>query len=215
MLTDAQAGLIEDFKTDSFDSALLKALDIHDENFAVVGHLIPVGFWIETRPQLITNISEWRARDMRNYLVQFDSTFEKTRAYLIEKSINETDRLLFLIVDKSQNFIGHIGLSNVSDKSAELDNLMRGNPGGPKNFMELAEKSVIEFAFKLLQVKFISLRVLSFNFLAISIHQRLGFVLFERVFLKKRIEDGEVRHEPATREESDVNFTCLIMNKFR
>jgi RimJ/RimL family protein N-acetyltransferase len=215
MLVDAQAGLIKDFKTDSFDSARLKALAIHDENSDVVGYLIPVGLWIETQPQLITNISEWRARDMRNYLIQFESTFEKTKAYLMEKSVKETDRLLFLIVDNSGNFIGHLGLSQVSEKTAELDNLMRGNPGGPKNFMELAEKTIIEFAFEQLQVKCISLRVLSFNFLAISIHQRLGFVLSVREFLKKVIEDGDVRLEPTTREESDVNFTCLIMNKFR
>jgi RimJ/RimL family protein N-acetyltransferase len=215
MLTDSQAGLIKDFKTNSFDSARRKALVIHDENLAVVGHLIPVGLWIATQPHLITNISEWRARDMKNYLIQFDSTFEKTKDYLMQKSLKETDRLLFLIVDASENFIGHLGLSKVSEISAELDNLMRGNPGGPKNFMELAEKTVIEFAFEELLVKCISLRVLSFNFLAISIHQRLGFVLSEREFLKKRIENGEVRHETATREESDVNFTCLIMNKSR
>ena len=215
MLVDSQARLIKDFKTYSFDSARLKALAIHDENLAVVGHLIPVGLWIETHSHLITNISEWRARDMKNYLIQFDSTFEKTKAYLMERSIKQTDRLLFLIFDVAENFIGHLGLSKVSEVTAELDNLMRGNPGGPKNFMELAEKTVIEFAFEELQVKCISLRVLSFNFLAISIHQRLGFVLSEREFLKKKIEDGEVRYEPATREESDVNFTCLIMNKSR
>jgi RimJ/RimL family protein N-acetyltransferase len=215
MLTDSQARLIKDFKTNSFDSACLKALVIHDENLTVVGHLIPLGLWIETQPHIIISISEWRARDMKNYLVQFDCTFEKTKAYLMEKSIKETDRLLFLIVDKSENFIGHLGLSNVSKVTAELDNLMRGNPGGPKNFMELAEKTVIEFAFKELRVKCISLRVLSFNFLAISIHQRLGFVLSKREFLKKRIKDDELRHEPATKEESDVNFTCLIMTKFR
>jgi RimJ/RimL family protein N-acetyltransferase len=152
---------------------------------------------------------------MKNYLVQFDSTFEKTKAYLMERSIRESDRLLFLIIDEFENFIGHLGLSSISEITSELDNLMRGNPGGPKNIMDLAEKAVIDFAFDELKVKCISLRVLSFNFLAISIHQHLGFVLSEREFLRKRIEGDDLRHEPTSKEESDVNFTCLILVKSR
>ena len=214
-ITDSQATLIQDLKSKSFEMARLNRMAIQDENSITVGYLIPIGLWVEAETQTITSISSWRGRDMKNFLVQFDSTFEKTKAYLVNKSIKEPDRILFLIVDQFEILIGHLGLSKINSDNAELDNLMRGVPGGPKDLMELAEKTVIDFAFSKLGVNSVSLRVLSFNFLAISIHQRLGFIVIEREYLKKSIVGDEICHDPVPKGDSNVDFSCLIMVKNR
>lgn len=215
MLSELQAKLISDLKANSQEIAHVKALDIRDENLNTVGKLIPIGLWIEHSSPVIESIARWRAREMRNFMVQFESSFEKSKNYLVNKASKENDRLLFLILDDSGNLIGHIGISNITVESAELDNMMRGNPGGPKNLMELAEKAVIDFLFTKLNVKSIHLRVLSFNFLAISIHQRLGFVESKREYLRKKTVGDDVHHEPTTREFADVSFTSITMTKFK
>ncbi len=209
--SEFQVKLIANLKCHSFESAQIQKLTIVDENTAVVGYLLPIGEWVLKEPHIIANIAEWRGRDMKNFLIQFVSTFDRTQKYLLETAIQQPNRLFFLITDGRGNLMGHLGLSHVKPNFAELDNLMRGKSGGPNNLMELAEKTLIRFAQAVLGITTITLKVLSFNFLAIAIHQRLGFEIEESQALKKILVGEEVHHEVVPRSESNVNYKCLVM----
>ena len=89
-------------------------------------------------------------------------------------AVPKDDRIFFIIC-LGDNAIGHIALSNVADKSAELDNLMRGEVGGPATLMTIVERNFLSWAFKTLNLEKVSLRILSKNPFALAIHTELGF----------------------------------------
>ena len=165
---------IRSLKLDTFDQALMQSIPIrysgHDSN----ARLVPVGKWILEEEGLIRDIATWRQRYRQFFLDQSESTPLKTLTYFRSLSIPRDDRIFFIIY-LGDVAIGHIALSSVSDKSAELDNLMRGEAGGPVTLMTIVEKSILSWAFKTLNLEKISLRILSKNPFALAIHAELGF----------------------------------------
>ena len=180
----------------------------YDES--IVGHLIPVGAWILEDSGLIELISEWRARARLMFLAQFESTPEKTERYLRERSIADDSRILFMI-EVSGEFLGHVGLANINQTSAELDNLMRGVSGGIPELLEASERALVAWAFKKLDLDMLYLRVLSYNWMAKSIHEQIGFLTGERLPLRQEIlPDGRVLVQCGTG-EATVPYTCDVM----
>ena len=187
------------------------SLPIRDKQDEVIGILIPVGSWILGDPDTIAEIAEWRERAMRMFLTQFQSTIERTTHYLRNLSIGHTSRILFMIQDTEGSFVGHVGLADVTETQAELDNLMRGKSGGPPHLMLAAEYEILKWGFGVLGLESIHLRILSYNFLAIDIHKSLGFVTTEEVPLIKKKNDGQTTLTPCIAEETNVTFTCSVM----
>ncbi len=113
-------------KSDTLQGALANAIPIL-RGLDQLGQLVPVGDWILTDDELISRLALWRARAMDMFLAQFESTAAKTKVYLREYSIARDDRILFMI-ETEEGFVGHIGLANIEDSTAEIDNVMRGVP---------------------------------------------------------------------------------------
>lgn len=186
--------------------ATTRALPIKFQGQAL-GSLVPVGPWILDTPDLIRQISEWRARAMRMFLVQFESTPAKTEAYLANLSIGQEDRILFMI-ETDGVLLGHVGLAAITDDTAELDNLMRGQAGGSPRLMEASEWTLIRWAFTELALQSLHLRILSYNIFAKSIHEDMGFRTTQRSHLR-RVVTGEVTTlQECAEDEANVTFTC-------
>lgn len=204
--------VIDSLKQNSLDKAWNVCIKITSDLGVAKGFLLPVGSWILGYPTIIEKISNWRKVNMKNFLVQFESTPKKSLEYLKRFSIDDKKRLFFLIFDSQKKLIGHIGLSHIDQESAELDNLVRGEKGGDLDLIFYAEKTILDFAFDQIRVKEIILRVLSYNYLALNIHNELGFkVLKSSPLLKKRNSIGDVVHEVSTCKESNVKYTCLTL----
>jgi RimJ/RimL family protein N-acetyltransferase len=144
---------------------------------------VPVGPWILQDELLIGEIAAWRQRFRNFFLDQSESTELKTFDYFKKTSIPRDDRIFFIIY-LEELAIGHIALSNVSSTSAELDNLMRGRTGGPSTLMTMVEQTVLNWAFKTLELNAVTLRILSKNPFALSIHEELGFKETRRCSLR-------------------------------
>jgi hypothetical protein len=109
--------------------------------------------------------------------------------YLLEQSAD----VFKLYEDKLKDEVlcgGHIGLAEIKDGNAELDNMMRGESGGPIDLMLEAERTLINWAIECLALKSITLRIQSRNFLAMKNHFELGFVRSNRLPLM-RVEKGD------------------------
>lgn len=200
-----------ELKLDNVDQAWVSSLKIINTQVETIGFLVPVGSWILNDSQTVESIRHWRQRAMKNYLVQFESSYQRTWNYLQQKALLERTRILFMVAGLDGSFIGHVGLCNINNESAELDNLMRGVSGGAKDLMLHAEKTIIQWAFLNLQIEEIFLRVLSFNFLAIDIHKSLGFEIFEQIPLRMETQNGDKILVPCDPGQTNVNYCSYIM----
>lgn len=203
--------IIKELKCSSFADADSKALAIRNTQGHVIGKLIPVGDWIISDKEKIEIIAEWRQKAMGMFLTQFQSSYERTLNYLRTLSINQEDRILFLIYNENNDFIGHIGIANLRNNGFELDNLVRGIAGSNPRLIYFAELSLLDWCFKTLKLLFSDARVLSYNWLAIALHEELGYVITERIPLLKSEKGAVIFHSITDPKNSNVNYNCTKM----
>lgn len=203
--------VISMMKKSSFEDALSVRVLVTDRAQNFVGYLVPVGEWILLEESKIELIQSWRQRTMKMFLTQFESTFEKTLAYLKNLSIEQKCRILFLLYDDSDRFVGHIGIANVDGSKGELDNLMRGLDGGHSRLIYLAEVAFLNWCFRNLGISETDVRVLSYNWLVLSLHEEVGYKFVENIPLKKVCKDGIIFHDFTSSEDSNVKYQCTKM----
>ena len=202
---------ISSIKRSTFREALKLSIDVFDKRKNTIGKLVPVGDWILDDKDKIELIRSWRQRTMRMFLTQFESTYEKTFGYLKNLSIAQEGRIFFLIYDTDNRFIGHMGIADVDGKTGELDNLMRGVEGGDPRLVYFAEIALLDWCFKNLGITESDVRVLSYNWLVISLHEEVGYVHKEKIPLNKKTKDGVTFHDVVGDSESNVKYACVKM----
>lgn len=202
-------------KCNTFDEAVSRALPIFDDENQNIGSLVPVGPWILADKPKILEICNWRQKAMRFFLTQFESTFDRTYGYLENLSIGQKGRIFFLIYDQKDEFIGHIGLSDIDGKTGELDNLMRGKGGGDPQLIRFSEKTLLSWGFGDLGLQHMSLQIISFNALTINLHSSFGFKTVEKYPLFKSEKDGFTIHEPVPADKANVRYTSVLMEADR
>ncbi len=201
---------LQSLKKRTFSEAVANAISVCDSGHKEIALLVPIGGWALEDDHLLKSFSAWRKVFMRFFLTQFDVSAVSTRGYLQRFSITQSNRILFAIyVDR--NLIGHIGLCDVDKDQAELDNLIRGKSGGHSDLMYHAERAVLTWAFDVLGVKKVSAKVMSKNFLAISLHERLGFQLIEKRPLRKVVHENHFSFEPCGNGVATEIFCLDIM----
>jgi RimJ/RimL family protein N-acetyltransferase len=203
--------VIASLKKTTFTAARGVAVQVVDADGVVVGCLVPVGEWILQDGSSVEAIRAWRQRAMRMFLTQFQSTVEKTFRYLREFSIARENRLLFLIYDRDGLLVGHLGVSDVDGSSGELDNLMRGTPGGHRDLVYFSELALIDWCFQVLKIDRLHLRALSYNGLALELHERVGFETMARLPLRKVGSDDLTVYQVCSEQEASVAYRCVLM----
>lgn len=197
-------------KKETFIESLSSSLNVVDEANNKIASLVPIGNWALKDSELLSNFATWRQTFMRFFLTQFTASKESTYGYLEKLSIGQSNRIFFAIyVDDA--LVGHIGLSNITESKAELDNIIRGVSGGHKDLMYFSEKTLIEWAFVTLNVKTIDAQVMSKNFMALSLHERFGFKLKERHPLKKVTSESSITYEVCDKQVATEKFFLDII----
>ena len=207
--------IIFDMKCESFLEANFKAIPVLNINGVKLGKLVPVGLWISDDIEKIELIRSWRQRTMRMFLTQFESTFDRTLGYLKNLSIAQEDRIFFLIYDISDRLVGHIGITAIDGNRGELDNLIRGVDGGDPRLIYFSEISLLDWCFKSLGINQSDVRVLSFNWLVLSLHEEVGYSFVCNSPLKKYMKDGVIFHDIVAESESNVKYgsTKMLLKK--
>lgn len=157
------------------------------------GRLRPVTYDILANQEEIALLTAWRKAAGEWFTTQFPVTEEGTRQWLHTQVLDRADRMLFLIDDEELMPIGQIGFLNYDpeQKSCEFDNLLRGRKGHYGNLMIYALTALGEWCIKRLDLETAYLNVLSDNYRAIYLYQKLGASEVKRTPLRKEI-DGEV-----------------------
>jgi RimJ/RimL family protein N-acetyltransferase len=198
---------LNDLKFSSFAQAKDHAL-IVDDNL----RMIPIGSWILSNDALISEMANWRRQSMSMFFAQYHSTPEKTRAYLTSASVGQTNRILFLISD-SNELVGHLGLSNANDSSAEIDNVMRGVKTSTSKLMAKCLNHLADWSFNELNLRNLTLKVSSINDRAIELYRSCGFEISEIIPLKRVITPELTLLTECSEADSNAEERCLVMTR--
>jgi hypothetical protein len=202
-------------KRDDRVAAEALAIAVRNADGASIGSLVPVGPWILRSPAEVDLLKAWRQRAMRMFLAQFESTFERTYAYLEKLSIGQEGRLLFLLRDDADRVVGHLGVAEVDGRAGELDNLVRGVDGGDPRLVYFAELTLLHWCFRELTLEDLTARVVSYNWLVIALHEEVGFRVVEQLPLRKVERDGTIFHDPVPEAEANVRYRLTRMRLAR
>lgn len=154
----------------------------------------------------------WRSENQSGFTKIFNVTHDGTEKWLKDGVLAREDRLLFFIVDKYDEIIGHIGVSSFDfeNSTCEIDNVVRGKRSNQHNVMFLASCVLIEWIKSEIDPNEIRLRVLNDNTSALRLYDRLGFKLDSLLGLRRIDSNGCVEWVPDN-EEIDRYFVSMIM----
>ena len=178
--TPRQAEILQRLKT----GAETAAIPITNDAGHIIGALRPIDRAAAEDPEVVNALYRWRAAAPGGFLTVFEPTPEKTSAYLQRLSLPDPGRILFLIEDADRRRVGNIGLCNISENSAEVDNVVRGEPAAP-GFMAQVQMALIGWTRETLGADRVYLNVLSDNERAIASYRKAGYVETDRVRLRR------------------------------
>jgi RimJ/RimL family protein N-acetyltransferase len=205
---------ISQLKFHTFEEATSVAIPITNTNHnETIAYLIPCGEWIIEDARTLLEIAKWRNKFMRFYLTQFKANLENATSYMMSKTSLSSSSIFFMIADTKFRVIGHIGMSNIVGNSAELDNVLQGETSQIPNLMIAVERQFLEWATNHFGLKQVFLKVLSYNFLAINLHEQCGFKVSETISLRKVQYKKMFKYEPCQNTQSNLEFSCLVMEK--
>ena len=147
------------------------------------GSLVLIQSPTEEEYRLLTN---WRRKNRRWFRDAKPVTLTSTKKWW--KTVQDNPlRVLYWVIDKKGNKIGHMGLNRFKDTSCELDNVIRGLDISP-GLMGMAAKSLIRWTLKTLPIKIIYLQTNFDNLHAIKFYQKYGFKIVKnsRPLIKMR-----------------------------
>lgn len=198
-------------QTTRLDDLFAKSIHLADGK----GFLVPVCELHATDDRLIAKLAQWREENAFAYPTQFPVTIAGTMSWLRSKLLDVEDRLLFLVLDRHGNSIGHIGFSNAinDEKEAEIDNVVRGVKDVQPGIMSSAMKAVLNWAEETIGPSVIYLRVLNDIPHAIRFYHKLGFKDEQLVPLRHHKEGKRVEYRPLTEDDHkgpDKHFLRMV-----
>ena len=179
------------------------------------GYLVPVCELHAGDPALVAQLSQWRRENAFAYPTQFPVTDAGTAAWLRARLLDVPDRLLFLVVDKFGNRIGHLGYASCLNDAGEMeiDNVVRGVKTGYPGIMCEAMQVALDWAEEKIGPQSIFLRVFQDNQHAIDFYRKLGFE-DERVLpLRKLVQGDTISYLPVAEGDcspADKSFLRMV-----
>lgn len=170
-------------------------IPIKSETATRVGTLVPITHRMAADSRVIEAIFRWRRDNLNCFLSVFEPSIEKTRDYLTKFSLPDRSRILFLIESADGTAVGNIGFCNIAARSAELDNVIRGEKATPSHFMRYAQTAALHWAFHALDIDVVYLNVLAHNERALLAYKNIGF--------------SETRRTPLVRQNSAAGYTLV------
>jgi perosamine synthetase len=157
------------------------------------GYLIPLSTIHLENDEIINNLWSWREIHSYAYPSRSNTTLESTRNWIKKAIIENPDRILFLIYDENQKFVGHAGFADAANENCEIefDNILRGDQESRKGLMFDVMTTLETWARSVLFPNSFYLRVLESNKHAVQFYNRIGFVeSYKYGLVKETLENG-------------------------
>ena len=198
------------YKALTIEAALKLSVPINERSGAELCRLVPVGPWILKRPQLIKKMNRWRNTNLRFYMKQNEVSIDDTQNFIMEKVHGNSPSLLFLIRNNQNNYIGQISYSNFMGDTVQLDNIVLGEKSESINLMNQVELQSIAWVKQNFGVNTVKTYVLSYNVLAIELHQMSNFVFLEESSVKALHSANGKTLSICREEDSTCDFKCYL-----
>ncbi|MCI5051701.1 MAG: aminotransferase class I/II-fold pyridoxal phosphate-dependent enzyme [Simkaniaceae bacterium] len=173
------------------------------------GCLLPVAHLHLKDEKLIHSLAKWREINTFAFPTRFPVTFEGTRLWLYEHVLANPHRMLFLVLDRVGQVVGHLGFAEATPTTLKIDNVIRGVRDATPGIMSVALKAMITWAQKTLFPQKLLLNVLSDNTHAVKFYEKNGFVTDRETPLRKEVNGDRVHFVPCTRGEEDKTFLTM------
>ena len=161
---------------------------------------------------LMLELRDWYESSCNYFLSRVYPTIQNVQRLVQLSYIDDETSILFYIHTKSGRRVGHIGLTRINSRSAELCFMVRGRSGGNPNLIEYAERALLQFCFESLELQNVYLTVIDTNHDVIDIHKRLGFRVISQQSLQMISTNGIVNHVFVAREKANVEYGCSVMS---
>nr|WP_319490058.1 GNAT family N-acetyltransferase [uncultured Caproiciproducens sp.] len=174
----------------------LKCIPVYDSDMVHQGLLRPITQDYKfTIPDCASLLAKWRNENADMSPDPFVATPESTEKWLDHAILERKDRILFLILSPEGTKIGQIGFSSLDEKaqSMEIDAVIRGEKNGCPGIMSHAMNSLMRWGLDTLELKKITLRVLSTNLHAIQFYKRNFFFKSGEIPLYQAIGSDQER----------------------
>jgi RimJ/RimL family protein N-acetyltransferase len=180
--------ILRKLKKKTIRGALSKKINIYIQK-KKAGYLLPIGPWILKKTVFINKLRAWREKNKIFFFFQKKKfLYNDIYNYLNNYSIKEDSRIFFLICDKNSKCIGNIGISNFTNLSCELDNMIKGEKTENKFLTQAAEETIIIWAFNKLKCSKIKGVLWDFNSIMLNIHKSFGFKVYKKVFYRNKLK---------------------------
>ena len=179
-------------QTRRFDDLLAKSIHLAEGE----GYLVPVCELHATDNRIIATLAQWRKENAFAYPTQFTVTIAGTASWLRSQVLDVEDRILFLVLDKHGNPIGHIGFAHAINDEGEMefDNIVRGVKNVQPGMMSHAAEALLNWAEETIAPHAIYLRVFSDNDHAIEFYHKLGFKDDGLLPLRRHVDGDKVNY---------------------
>jgi len=156
----------------------------------------------------IETLAKWRSENQNGFTKVFKVTVPGTHSWLKNAVQNRKDRILFVVYDRYDIEIGHLGVSsfNFKRESCEIDNVIRGEVSRQEGVMYSASQALLNWIKEFINPEYIHLRVLNDNSSALSLYHRLGFKPYRLIPLEKEDVAGYVEWVPLNKGNIDRFF---------
>jgi hypothetical protein len=171
------------------------------------GKLVPMTKAVLDSADDIARLVAWRNGQMRWFFTQFVATAAGTRQWL-DAEVFGKPRRLFYWLEWDGHKLGQVGWKTEAASVAELDQFIRGEPGGPPDLMFLAEESLLEFLLDTCACERVIAKVLVGNLPALELHRAMAFQMTRRIPMKSVVIDGGRRLEPVS-DEADMDTYAI------
>ena len=191
-------------------------IPILDEETARIGALIPVDRERAADDAVVSSLTRWRQQSMRFFLTQFEASDDRTEAWLNNAVLQDDARILFLIRDEGDRVIGHVGVRDIDERSAQIDNVLRGGKGGDPRLMFHSLVALIRWLYDALGVEDAYLHVFSDNRAAIRLYRSVGFAPGAVYGLAKTEAHGETQYRvdlSSTPKEGERGYLKMSVDK--
>lgn len=176
--------------------------------------LVPVGNYTESHGKMVMM---WREANQIGFANRFEGTMEKTKYWFENVLLPNDERILFFIHLGSGIVIGHLGFAtfDFENKSAEIDNVVRGVKSLGEGVMSLATQTLINWGRERLLLNDIYLRVLDDNPHAITFYEKLGFTEYSRIPLFRVESKDMIEWKPLEFKGCEPEKYFIVMKLYK
>ena len=136
-----------------------------------MGSLIPISSYYLNQKERILDLTKWRNNNSFAYPTVFIATYKSTKSWLKKLLLIDKNKILFFIVDKHEEYIGHIGLNIVDEKEEIRNRYVSRGLSKSKGIMSIATLDLINWSTSVLNLSDIRLKVLKSNKKAIKFYE--------------------------------------------